>query len=151
MNLRKGLLTTTLAVGCSLVLAYFLALVLLVLWCPPQMDEWFRPRSRKPFSEPAWRSTSFGDPDRYRLANDLVRSGLLLSRTQEEVRLLLGKPTLEGVVGSELRLGYELTPQRQFPAGCVLLPRSLFINADTWALELRFVNGRVTIARIRYT
>jgi len=85
------------------------------------------------------------------MANDLVRSGRLLGMAQQEVEVLLGKRTTQDELGSRILLGYDLVPQRQFPAKCLILPRFLFWNTDTWLLEVEIGGGRVKQVRIRGT
>jgi hypothetical protein len=130
---------------------YILGVLLLLAWAPPELEVWFRPRSHKPFSEAAWHSTRSGEPDRYKMANDLLRSKLLLGKTEREVRNLLGSPTSQDPDGADMVIGYDLISQRRFPSGCALLPSSLFLNTDTWLLELQCERGRVIAVRIRST
>ena len=136
----------------GLALAYSLILCLLIVRGPTaEMEELFRPRPREPFSRTAWQSTRFGDADRFRMANDLVRSGRLLGMTQQEVEGLLGKGSALDELGGRILLGYDLVPQRQFPAKCVVLPGFLFWNTDTWLLEVEISGGHVKQVRIRGT
>lgn len=137
------------------------ALLVLSLYCitlgyfitrtPQDMDEQFRPKPREAFSAQKWRTTRFGDPIRYKMANDLVNSGKLLGMAASEVKSLLGTPTSEDYVSGELWIGYDLVSQKQFPAGCLLLPSFLFMNSDTWLLEVRVRGEKVTAVKIRFT
>jgi hypothetical protein len=131
---------------------YTLALCFLIVRGPTaEIEEWFRPRPRKPFVSAAWQSTQFGDADRFKMANDLVRSGRLLGVTQKDVEVLLGRANSQNNLGSRILIGYDLVPQRQFPAKCIILPNFLFWNTDTWLLEVEIVGGYVERAGIRGT
>src|SRR5690242_18735713 len=130
---------------------YGATLAYLIVRTPPDMDERFRPKPREPFSAQKWGTTRFGDPLRYKMANDLVRSGKLLGMGEAEVRSLLGAPTSEDRVAGELWIGYDLASQRQFPAGCFLLPSWLFMNSDTWLLEVRLKDEKLRTVKIRFT
>jgi hypothetical protein len=136
----------------GLALAYGLVLCCLIVRGPtPEMEEWFRPRPREPFSTAAWQASRFGDPARFKMANDLVRSGRLRGMTQEQLETLLGKETSRDELGSRVLVGYDLVPQKQFPAKCIILPRFLFWNTDTWLLEVEIGGGHVEQVRIRGT
>jgi hypothetical protein len=150
MNARKTLVGLGLGLA-VLIVVYLGLLIVLIVWHPAEMDEWFRPRSCMAFSKMRWASTKFGDVDRYRMANDLVRSRLLLSLSEAEVRALLGEPTGVDQVGDVRWLGYELVHQRHFPAKCFLVPSFLFMNTDTWLLQVRCEKGRVKAVGIRFT
>ena len=115
------------------------------------MDDWFRPRSRKPFSSSEWANSAFGDIARYRMANDLVQSKRLVYASESDLRSLLGRPGIEETNGTVKRLCYDLTSQRVMPAKCLLIPYYLFFNTDTWELEVQCENGKVKKARIRST
>lgn len=117
---------------------------------PPEMDEWFHPRTWTEFSQANWRSST-RDVNRYRMANGLIRSKRLQSATRQDVVELLGPPTFEKFSDGRGQLDYELVSQRELPAKCLLLPSHLFVNTDTWKLEIRFDNGRVKTAKIRPT
>src|SRR5689334_181282 len=80
----------------------------LIVRSPPDMDERFRPKPRETFSAQKWKTTTFGDPLRYKMANDLVRSGKLLGMGESEVRSLLGAPSSEDHDAGELWIGYDL-------------------------------------------
>ena len=105
----------------------------------------------KPFSSAAWQSTRFGDADRFKMANDLVRSGRLLGMMQQDVEQLLGRGSSQDELGSRILIGYDLVPQKQFPAKCIILPKFLFWNTDTWLLEVEIAGGHVKRAWIRGT
>lgn len=137
------------AIGISLF--YAAAIVALTVRPPSHLEEWFRPKPCKPFSKTLWDSTRFGDPDRYKMANDLVRSGKILGMAEPEAHAMLGPTSSEDHIETEIWLGYDLVPQRQFPAKCWLLPSYLFFNTDTWLLEIRLERGKVKAARIRST
>jgi hypothetical protein len=150
MKLTRMLAITGL-VCLGLAVAYALIVLVLLVRTPVGMEEWFRPKARRPFSEAAWRATKFGDPDRYRMANDLVRSGRLLGKTAREVKELLGQQSSEDHLGTKTLIGYDLVSQRQFPAKCFLLPSFLFLNTDTWLLEVEAEHGKVKRVKIRFT
>ncbi len=135
----------------GLLLTYALTIVVLVIHPPAELGEWFRPRPRKPFSKLLWTATRFGDADRYKMANDLVHSKLLIGKTEGEVRALLGAPHSEDHIREEIWLGYDLVPQRSFPSRCFLLPGFLFMNSDTWLLEIRCEKGRARHVKVRFT
>ena len=145
-NTRKW---TGIAVILILVSFFYVAcMAVFVLSGGGNMDERFRPRSHMPFSQDAWRRSHFGEPSRYKMANDLLDSRKLLGLSESAVRELLGKASSEYYNQGSHFLGYELIHQRAFPATCFPLPRSFFMNTDTWLLEIRFLNGRVISARI---
>jgi hypothetical protein len=114
------------------------------------MDDRFRPTPCQTFSKVEWEQTRFGDPERYKMANGIVSSGKLLGMDEEGVRSLLGDPMVEQTPRGRF-LMYELTPQRTFPSKSFLLPNSLFMNIDTWMLEIRCESGKVKGVRIRST
>lgn len=151
MTLGKRLRIIGLITGCGLILSYLACLGVLMATCPPEMDEWFHPRIWVEFSQEKWRSASLSDRDRYRMANGLIRSKRLHFTTRREVIDLLGPPTFEKFADGRGRLAYELASQRELPAKCVLLPSHLFMNTDSWELEIRFENDRVESVRIRPT
>src|SRR6266853_4187302 len=136
MKRRRQLLIVSLTLG-GLALLYVLTVLILIVRTPVEMENWFRPRPCEPFSKALWDSTRFGDPPRYKMANDLVRSGCLMGKSEREVRELLGQPSSEDRSGTEVRVGYDLIAQRRFPARCFLLPSFLFLNMDTWLLEIQ--------------
>ena len=129
-------------------IAYLLWVGFLILEHPPDMDERFRPTPRISFSEERWKQTRFGVPDRYKMANDLLCSRKLIGATPDQVRKLLGEPKYEEPVQGVILLNYDLIHQSVFPAKGFLLPRFLFMNTDTWLLEIRCTNGRVVTAKI---
>lgn len=135
----------------GLLFAYCTLLAILVIWHPGQMDNWFRPQVSEQFVLATWNSSKFGDPHKYKMANSLVRSGRLKGMPEAEVRSLLGQPSSVDTIGGFTLIGYDLVPQRNFPARCCLLPKSLFMNTDTWLLEIQCQAGRVTATRIRST
>jgi hypothetical protein len=135
----------------GLALLYGLVVVALLVHTPAGIEKWFRPKPRKPFSTVAWQASRFGDPDRYKMANDLVRSRRLVGRTEQAVRDLLGPESSQDQIGARTLIGYDLVPQRQFPARCFLLPSFLFLNTDTWLLEVELDHGTVTRVTIRFT
>jgi hypothetical protein len=150
MRLRR-ILTTCGLICVGLVLLYGVVVLFLIVQTPVGIEEWFRPRPRKPFSKEAWQLTRFGDSDRYRMANDLVSSRRLLGKTEQEAREMLGKASSEDHLDASLLIGYDLVSQRQFPAKCCLLPSFLFLNSDTWLLEVEIKGGAVKGAKIRFT
>src|SRR5688572_25644816 len=119
--MRTGLIV---AMWCAAggVLLYAVILFALLLYHPPEMENWFRPRGSRPFAESRWKATSFGDGARYWMANDLVESGRLIGKSKSEVKELLGLPTSEYAIGPVTSIEYELVTQRSFPAGFFLLP-----------------------------
>ena len=150
MKLRRALASTGFILF-GLTLLYGLTLMVLLIWTPPGIEEWCRPRARKPFSAVAWRSSRFGAPERYKMANDLVRSGRLLGKTGQEVKALLGQESSGDYLDTRAFIGYDLVSQRQFPAKCFLLPSFLFLNTDSWLLEVELEQGTVTRVKIRHT
>jgi hypothetical protein len=137
--------------GLGLILAYGLAVLVLAVHTPADFDQWFRPAPRIPFSKAQWDSSHFGDVQRYKLANGLVSSAMLIGKTEAEARDLLGEPSSEDRVNGEVLLGYDLIAQTRFPARCRFLPSFLFFNTDTWLLEVRCAEGRVQTVKIRST
>lgn len=85
------------------------------------------------------------------MANQLVRSRTLIGTSENDLRKLLGKPDWEYAVGSAMRLSYDLVPQRSFPARSAFLPTRLFLNTDTWALQVECKTGTVVMVKIRST
>jgi hypothetical protein len=135
----------------AVALLYGVVILVLLVWSPPGFEAFFRPRASKPFSQTVWQTSRFGDRDRLTMANDLVKSQLLLGKTEEEVRTLLGKPSAEDSNGAAIFISYDLVPRRSFPASCALLPSFLFLNTDTWLLEIHCERGKVEETRIRST
>ncbi len=90
-------------------------------------------------------------PERYMMANDLIASGKLLGTPEKDIRALLGEPASEDRIGSKLLLGFELVSQRQFPTKPWFLPNVLFLNTDTWLLEVTISEGKAVKATIRHT
>jgi hypothetical protein len=81
MKLRQTLAITGLSV-LGLGFVYAASVLVLMFWTPVRLEEWFRPRPCKAFSTLAWKSTRFGDPERYKMANELVRTGRLLGKSE---------------------------------------------------------------------
>ena len=147
----KRIFAITGLISLALVFAYGLTIFVLLARTPVELEEWLRPRTRKPFSELAWRSTRFGDPDRYKMANDLVWSRRLLGKTEQQVKELLGQQSSEDHLNMRTLIGYDLVSQRQFPANCFCLPSFLFLNTDTWLLEIEVEHRTVKRVKIRST
>lgn len=129
---------------------YGVIVLLLMIVHPPGLENLCRPIVVQGFSRSLWASSSFGQRDRYGMANDLLRTGALLDKNEAAVTGLLGPPTSVDRSGPTLRLGYDLVPQKTFPARCTLLPSFLFWNTDTWLLEVVLNNGVVRTVRIRH-
>jgi len=140
-----------LVAGAAVVVLYLGWVVWVFQWTPEQLNDHFRPKESVAFSKAAWLKTKFGNLTRYEMANDLVRSRRLIGATAESVRDLLGPPLYEDSAEGSTCLHYDLVHQRAAPAKCLLLPRFLFWNIDTWALDVQCRDGRVTFVKIRET
>jgi hypothetical protein len=141
-------------VGClfgGLAIIYGFIVLALIVWAPPDLENWFRPRLGEPFSKALWDSTRFGDARRYRMADNLVRARHLIGKSEQDVRDLLGKPSSEDHHGMEILIGYNLVSQKDLPARCKFLPDFLFLNMETWLLEIQVEDGVVKAVRIRFT
>lgn len=148
---RKRFNKTVAISGGSLLLSYAVLVGLLEVSGPAWLEDFCRPRGATAFSSDEWAKTRSGNSARYRMANDVVRSGVLMGLSQQEVPRLLGEPDRTYPVDSSTALGYDLASQHEFPSGCVLLPSNLFFNTETWLLEVRCHSGRVVAVRIRHT
>lgn len=131
--------------------AYSLAVTYLLFVSPPELEARFRSKLSMPFDAQEWEQSSFGDIKRYALANGLVFSRKIIGKTEAEVRAMLGQTDSEYNDGNALFLGFELIAQKQMPAKSCLLPAVLFLNTDTWLLEVKLVNGQVVSVRIIHT
>lgn len=90
----------------------------------------------KPAFDPnVWAKADYWSGGRNPMADDLVRTGVLLGKSQAEVIDLLGPPPLTGYF-SEWDVVYRLGPERSW------------LSLDSEWLVLRMKDGHVTDARL---
>lgn len=142
---------TWVAIVLALVAACCCGLWFSLTYSNSHLDEWFRPKDRARFVQAEWAKSRFGQTVRYAMANDLVSSGALTGVDEGKVLRLLGSPDrrYRGAIGQVLT--WDLVSQDALPAGSWFLPKRLFMNVDSWALDVEFLNGRTRSARIRST
>jgi hypothetical protein len=85
------------------------------------------------------------------MANDLVESGKLVGASRQTVEALLGQPMYDWTSEGYTWMHYDLVHQSVFPAGSFFLPKFLFMNVDTWALDVGFKGEHVVKVEIRST
>ncbi len=82
------------------------------------------------------------------MVDDLLRRKLLLGRSQEEVKALLGEPGIAAPVDGEPAMYYMLGSQKDFPARSIFFPGRLE-NLENWTLRIGFREDRAYEAVVR--
>lgn len=96
-------------------------------------------------------ASKFGGPERFRMANYLVRKGILQGLTQQTVIDMLGLPDRVWTQDDVVYLAFELCPQSAFPARSKVFPGFVFLNIDSWALEIVIQRSKVAQVRVKGT
>jgi hypothetical protein len=145
---KNKLIVGTLMMGGVLAIAYGILFVAGML-AAPRLEEVFRPRTSTLFVSEVWKASTFGDKERYEMANHIVASGTLLNRSREGVEMLLGPPDRHWYGPVRTNAYYDLGLQKDYPARTWLLPSRSFWNIETWVLDVEYDAGKVKSVKIR--
>lgn len=114
----------------------------------------FRPHFHEPFHKATWATSGPATPSnpsfglRYAMVDSLMKSRVLLCKSELAVKALLGDPDSSSKDGSGLH--YALAPQPMYPARSILFPFRLS-NIDRWHLEIKLEGGIVVATRVYAT
>jgi hypothetical protein len=138
-------LTACKRIGGAAVILTGILLLSNYVWTPKIVGEtnlevFFRPTIHIPFTRGAWQSAN--DVQRYALANDLVRTGLLVGGSENLALDFLGPPAIRERREDLVILYYTLVKQTELPAKSCLFPGRL-ASIETWGLKVDVYKGRV--------
>jgi hypothetical protein len=151
MRNSRPLIQLSIVIGASVALLVCCIGVTLVISpvASTRTEELFRPRVRQTFTTEAWKIATPGDGKRYKMANDLVRTGRLKKLDYDSVIKLLGEPGIRETNGEVIFLSFGLARQHLYPSRGFFLPRSYFLNVDSWVLEIELRRDKVVSTSIR--
>lgn len=113
-----------------------------------KLEVFFRPRGELQFDSDKWKKTPPGGGERYKMVDDLLSKQLLLDRSPEEIKSLLGEPDIAALEDGEPAMYYMLGSQKDYPSRSLLFPGGLG-NLENWTLAVRFRNGRAYLTTVK--